>query len=483
MKQLQNGKALSLAAAKAAMSDKTARKYLDLAKLPSQVKLEHTWRTRKDPFVQHWQWVKELLQDNSGLEAKTIFAALQREFPGKYQDGQLRTLQRRIKLWRATEGPGQEVFFAQDYQPGQWSCSDFTDTGSVGVTICGEPFDHLVYHFVLPYSNWETGTICFSESIESLVRGLQDAFWQLGGVTKYHRTDRLTAAIKLDDPDVFTQRYQALQAHYGFEGRKTQPASPHQNGDVEQAHHRFKRALDQALMLRGSRDFSSRPQYEQFLRRVFDQRNSGRKVRLQREVAALEPLPGRRLEDYRRLQVKVSGFSTVRVMKNTYSVHSRLKGQTVQVRLYAEHLEVWYAQRKVDQMPRLRGEGRHLINYRHIIEQLLRKPGAFENYRYRDCLFPSSDFRTAYDLLCMEHGRTGGVKEYLKVLEQAARDSECGVQAALRSLIRGGSELTAEAVRRLMDSSRACDTIAQVEMVPLNLYGYDELLECREVIS
>ena len=145
MKQVQNGKALSLAAAKAAMSQKSARRYRDLAKLPSQVKVEHTWCTRPDPFAEDWQWIKALLQDNSGLEGKTIFAALQREFPGKYQDGQLRTLQRRIKLWRATEGPGEEMFFPQDYQPGQWSCSDFTDMGSVGVTICGESFDHCGY--------------------------------------------------------------------------------------------------------------------------------------------------------------------------------------------------------------------------------------------------------------------------------------------------------------------------------------------------
>jgi hypothetical protein len=105
------------AAAKAGMDDKTARKYRRLAKLPSEVRMEHTWRTRPDPFVEVWPRLEEQLALTPGLEAKTLFAALQRQYPGRFADGQLRTLQRRVKRWRAEQGPPREVFFAQVHHP------------------------------------------------------------------------------------------------------------------------------------------------------------------------------------------------------------------------------------------------------------------------------------------------------------------------------------------------------------------------------
>src|SRR5690606_15796915 len=143
-----------------------------------------------------------------GLEAKTLFEDLQRRYPAQFQDGQLRTLQRRVKQWRALEGPPKEVFFPQEHHPGELCQSDFTHMTALGVTIGGQRFEHLIYHFVLTYSNWETGTICFSESFESLSEGLQRALWQLGGVPKAHRTDRLSAAVHKDlSPEVFTDRY------------------------------------------------------------------------------------------------------------------------------------------------------------------------------------------------------------------------------------------------------------------------------------
>jgi len=205
MKLIQKEKTLSIAAAKAGMDEKTARKkYRRAGKLPSQMAKPHVWRTRKDPFWQVWPWVAENLKDNPGLEAKTLFEALQRDYPGRFPDGQLRTLQRHVKAWRATEGPSREIFFTQVYRPGEWSSSDFTSMNKLGITIAGQPFNHMIYHFVLPYSNWETGTICYSESFESLSQGIQDALWKLGGVTRYHRTDSLSAAVKnLSNPKEF----------------------------------------------------------------------------------------------------------------------------------------------------------------------------------------------------------------------------------------------------------------------------------------
>jgi hypothetical protein len=210
----------------------------------------------------------------------------------------------------------------------------------------------------------------------------------------------LTSAVqKLDHPDDFTQRYEGLLNHYGLEGRRTQPASPHENGDIEQRHHRYRKAVDQALMLRGSRDFESRMIYAAFLRNVQSQLNAGRTDRLAEELKVLRRLPTGRLDACRRLEVRVSSSSTIRVLHNTYSVHSRLKGEKVQVRVYAEYLDVFYAQRRVERLPRLRGKQRHLIQYPHIIEWLVRKPGAFADYRYRADLYPTSRFRRACDLL------------------------------------------------------------------------------------
>ena len=247
MKLIQSEDTLSLAAAKAGMDEKTARTYRRAGKLPSQLRAERSWRTWPDIFDEVWADLKHQLELNPGLEAKSLFQHLQRQHPGRFQDGQLRTLQRRIKRWRALEGPGKEVFFPQEHEPGALCQSDFTDLSGLGVTIQGVPFEHLVHHFVMTYSNWEAATICFSESFESLSAGLQNALWTLGGVPRAHQTDCLTAAVhKLDHPEDFTERYNALMRHYGLEPRKTNPASPHENGDVEQRHHRFYRALDQA---------------------------------------------------------------------------------------------------------------------------------------------------------------------------------------------------------------------------------------------
>ena len=263
MKLIQTEKTLAVAAAKAGMDEQTARKYRQAGRLPSQLQAEHTWRTRSDPFADVWHEVEDKLGHNANFEAKTLFEDLQRRYPGRFQDGQLRTLQRRVKIWRALEGPAREIYFAQIHEPGELGASDFTDMTSLGVTIQGQLFEHLIYHFALTYSNWETATICFAESFESLSHGLQNALWELGGVPKAHKTDCLSAAVRpLEHPEDFTDRYQALMRHYGLEARKTNPSSPHENGDVEQRHYRFRRAVDQALMLRGHRDFAERAEYD-----------------------------------------------------------------------------------------------------------------------------------------------------------------------------------------------------------------------------
>src|SRR5579872_1732672 len=428
---LAKGMSLRVAALKTGMDEKTARKYRRVGRMPSELSEGHWWRTRPDPFADVWSAVEKQLEENSGLQAKTLFAWLQREYPGRFQDGQLRTFQRGVRRWRATRGPGKEVYFSQVHEPGRLCASDFTHMTSLDVTIAGQRLAHMVYHFVLTYSNWEWASVCYSESFESLSEGLQRAVWELGGIPARHRTDRLSAAVNnLSESREFTERYRGLMEHYGLEKEKIQARQAHENGDVESSHRHFKEAVDQALMLRGSREFESQEAYTKFLGELLRQRNAGRQTRLQEERATLRSLPVRRYECWRRVRARVSVGSTLKVDRNTYSVPSRLIGEVVEVQVRTEELEVWFGGVLTERLPRLRGRGQERINYRHVIGWLVRKPGAFERYRYQADLFPTSRFRMAYDALA-EHLPDRAVREYLAILELAARDGEEQVDGAL----------------------------------------------------
>jgi hypothetical protein len=457
------------------MDPKTARKYLRSGKLPSEIPVDRNWRTREDPFHDVWEPLRDQLAVNPGLEAKTLFATLQRDYPGRFADGQLRTLQRRVKIWRLTEGPPREVFFAQRHEPGRLCASDFTHMTELGITVGGRSFPHMVYHFVLTYSNWEHATVCYSESFESLSEGLQNALWQLGGVPASHRTDSLSSAVNnMNDLDEFTNRYVRLLGHYGLKGERTQVGHGNENGDIEQRHHRFKRAVDQALMLRGSRDFTSLEEYRDFLKALIEQLNAGRRLRLAEEIAALRSLPERRTDAYKRELVRVDSGSLIHVDRSAYSVPSRLIGARVEARLYMEEVEIWYAQRKVETLPRLRGRGKHRIDYRHVIDWLVRKPGAFENYRYREDLFPTSRFRMAYDIL-VETGSSTAAKRYLEILELAAREGEARVNEALRVLLDRGAPIDGMEVERLLKAADQNPSVTEVTVAPVDLTQFDTL--------
>jgi hypothetical protein len=269
-----------------------------------------------------------------------------------------------------------------------------------------------------------------------------------------------------------------LLRHYKLEGQKIQTGKANENGDVEQRHYRLKRAVDQALLLRGNRDFGTVDQYKAFLRALLEQLNAGRRERLKAEMQYLRALPERRLESMKKERVRVDSGSLIYVDRNAYSVHSRLIGERVEARLSAEEVEVWYAGKLVERMPRLRGRGKHRVDYRHIIDWLVRKPGAFENYRYREELFPTSRFRMAWDALT-ELAPQSASKRYLALLEMAAKDGEALVDAALGHLFGqgelGAGKLTPEAVRRVLDEERPRPA-TQIDVAPVSLAGFDELL-------
>ncbi len=478
MSLLRQGIPQVTAAAKAGMSERTARKYVRSGREPSAAKVPHTWRTRPDPFAEVWPEVEALLRQDGGLQAKTVWGELDRRYPGRFSVGTLRTLQRRFNVWRAKSGADREVFFPQVHAPGEQAQSDFTDMRKLEVRIAGESFQHLLYHFVLTYSNWESVSICPSESFESLSAGVQTALWRLGGVPVEHRTDNLSAAthelVESRGRD-FTVRYRELIDHYGLRASRNFPGNAHENGDVESSNGGLKTAIDQRLRLRGSRDFASREAYEGFLEVCITARNATRRARIDEERRHLRALPVRRLPSYRELYATVSRSSSVRILNRSYSVSSRLRGCRLRVRLHAERIELEYRGEPVATMDRLVGREMHRIDYRHIIHTLVRKPGAFRNYVFREALFPGLEYRRAYDSLLAERSDQADL-DYVRILHLAATDGEEVVRAVLAGLLAGGVMPIYEIVREAVRGPRTPNGVPDLEMAPPDLSVYDRLL-------
>ena len=471
------GRTQEQAAARAGMSVRTLRRYERRGKLPSQIQEPRTYRTRPSPFAEDWAWIASQLERDPALQGTTLFGLLKELHPGRYQASQLRTLHRQIAAWRAQYGPGREVIFPQIHQPGEAAQSDFTYMNSLEVTLGGVPFPHLVFHLVLVYSNVEAIQICFSESYESLVEGIETCLWRVGGVPRQHRTDHLGAAIHplaAQERGQAKERYRRLMAHYNLEPTTNNLGVAHENGDVEQEHYRFKEAVDQALRVRGSRDFADRGAYDRFLQQLVSQRNLTREVRWAEERQALRPLPMTPLLACREVRVPVSRFSTIRVLQNTYSVPSRLIGTTLLVRVRSETLEVYHATAHLLSMPRLLGTGQHAIDYRHVIWSLVRKPGAFAHYRYRDDLFPSLTFRRAYDALNGQAPERAD-RHYVRLLHLAASTSESEIETALGLLLEQHIVPTFDVVRDLTRPP-ATQVVPQLSQPRLDLSVYDRLL-------
>jgi hypothetical protein len=478
-KKRMEGKTLEAAAAAAGMSERTARAW-QRGRLPSETERARTWRTRPDPFVDVWATEIEplLVADTEGkLEAKTIFEDLGRRKPGAFEAGQLRTLQRRVRDWRAQHGPDKEVYFPQEHPPGRMGSMDFTHATELGVTIAGELFVHLFFQLVLAFSGWRFVQLAYGETFEALLSGLQSGLWALGGVPERVRMDNLSAAtheLAKTGGRALTRRFADVVEHYGFSASRIRPGESHENGVVEKAHHLLKSALEQALILRGSRDFPSIEVYMAFVLRVVDETfHQGREARFAEERVALKPLPSRRMPEYTRVLVEVRKWSTIPVAKRIYSVPSRLMGHEVEARVFADVVEVWYAKKLVETMPRLRGESMHRIDYRHVIWSLVRKPGAFAAYRYREDLFPSLTFRRGYDALRERRGDRADV-EYVRILHLAASTGERAVEQALATLLERGEAFDYAAVKALAQPETPA--VPMLRIGAPDLGQYDALL-------
>lgn len=485
MEELSNGRTVEQASTKSAMHRNTGSKYRALGKLPSETCEPRTWRTREDPFAEDWPEMAGRLAEAPELEGRALFEDLMERKAGRYDPGQLRTFQRHVRRWRAQEGPPKEVFFPQAHRPGEAMQTDFTSADKLAIAIAGEPFPHLLCHSVLPYSNWEWACAARSESMLAIRRGVQTAVFRLGRVPEYHQTDNSTAATHdlRTGKRGFNEEYLALMRHLDMKPRTTEVGAKEQNGDVEALQGALKRRLRQHLLLRGSTDFESIDAYEAWLGQALERANALRTAKVREELAVMRPLQVERLAEYRELRVPVTSWSTIRVLHNAYSVPSRLIGETVTVRVQDYRIEVFLGTERQLETERVLGRNGRRINYRHIIWWLVRKPGAFARYRYREDLFPSLVFRRAYDGLVERLG--GGIKsdvEYLRVLYLAAATMEAEVEAALALLLAAGTTPTADAVKAVVDPAKP--TVPELLAPQIDLGSYDALLSsAREVTA
>jgi len=467
---------IGIAALRSGMHRNTARRYAEAGRTPSQERRPRTWRTREDAFAEDWEEVAARLKDAPELEAKALFEDLMRRHAGRYRQGQLRTFQRRVKQWRAECGPPREIFFPQEHRPGEAMQTDFTRAAKLGVRIAGEPFEHLLCQSVLPYSNWQSVVVCLSESMLALRRGTQEALFRLGRVPQWHQTDNSTAATHdlRTGKRGFNREYEELMEHLGMQPRTIAIGKSNQNGDVEALGGALKRRLEQHLLLRGSRDFANVEVYESWIGWVVGQANDLRSERLAEELAAMRPLARRRLPEHRERSVRVTSNGTIRVLNNTYSVPSRLRGERVVVRISEMVIEVFYGGRRQLAVERLLGEGKSRVDYRHVIWSLVKKPWAFARYRHRASMFPTLVFRRAYDALAEALPERQADLDYLRILHLAASTMQCEVEAALE-LVLGEDRLPRYEVVHALVSAREPEIPAMAPLA-VDLAAYDALL-------
>ncbi len=484
MKERKQGLRQTTAAAKAGISERSARR-IDRGQLTPGPNTDRYWRTRSDPLIDVWDsLLVPLLEESPSLLPSTLYEVLCDNYPERYGKTVLRTLQRRVKAWKVRFGPAKEVMFRQIQEPGRMGFSDFTRLKGLAITITGQPLDHLLYHYRLAYSGWCYVKVTLGgESYTALSTGLQNAFWRSGGVPVEHRTDSLSAAYKnRAEQDDLTVRYEELCRHYGLRPTRNNPGVSHENGVIESAHGHLKRRIEQALLLRQSRDFSSLEAYQQFIDGIIHRLNQRCRERFQEESQHLHPLPKRRTHDYAEHRIIVSRSSTFELKRTTYTVPSRFIGERLYVQLYDHELKLYHGHQWVLDLPRIyvppKQRGR-CVNYRHVIDALVRKPQAFRYSQIRDYLLPSEDYRRIWAYVD-EHLPAHQACRYIVRLLHLAATEDC--EQALGGYVLAGME------RRQLPDELACRQrfAPEAKVIPIiatrqhQLADYDRLIGLAE---
>ena len=483
-KQDRNHMTQVAAAARAGVSERSARRIEQSPSLPSQ-RPARAWRTREDPLAPVWDdEVVPLLRADPQLNAVTVLEELQRRHPGEYGDGVLRTLQRRVRQWRAVHGAEREVFFAQEHPPGRLALSDFTVCDDLDVEVGDAAFPHRLYQFALAHSGWRHAVVVTSgESFMALSTGLQGALWRLGGVPEEHRTDSLSAAFNnLAEQEELTHRYEDLCRHYGMRASRCNPGQSHENGSIESRHDSLKTALDQGLRLRGSRAFDDIAAYEAFVDEVVQRFNARVSRRLAVERAMLRPLPARRTAEYEEVPARVSKYGIFTVKTAKYTAPSQLIGHRLTVRLYERHVEGWLGGQLVLTVPRARyrhGEREaRQIDYRHLVSALKRKPGAFARWVLRDAAFPREVYRQTWQRLSAALPEREACKTIVGLLCLAAEGHEAQLAGELEQLIELDQLPDLHALSELLVPPKT--TMPEVTVQTAALSSYDALLEVAQ---
>jgi len=482
MERKRVGDTQAIAAARAGISERSARRLDKDPVLPGQRTAKPRGRTRPDPLEGVWDAeVVPMLRSVPFLRATTVLEELQARHPGLFADGVLRTLQRRIAHWRATEGPAVDLIFRQEHPPGHQALSDFTDGATLEVTIAGRSFAHRLYHFWLAFSGWQyVKVIQGGESFTALTEGLQEALWQLGGVPKTHRTDRLSAAYRnLRSEDDAAAGYQAFCDHYGLEPTRNNPGVAHENGSVEASHGHLKATLREALALRGSRDFADVAAYQAFVAEVIARKNARRRAEVALELEAMAPLPRFRTTDFSLASVTVTRSGTISVRNVLYTVPSRLAGSRLKVHIYDNRLVCWLGTTQVLELPRRHRHKRGgprvtVVDYRHLVGALVRKPQAFRHSVFREELFPRTVFRRAWEVLDARLDARRACRVYVGLLHLAAtRACEAALADHLETVLDEGGVPDLEAARRAVAPPPSA--IPEIAIPRPDLAAYDGL--------
>jgi len=479
----------AIAAARAGMSERTARRLEKDPRKPSE-RRPARGRTVPDPLEGVWESELEpMLETDPSLKPITLLHYLMRSHPKRFSDqGIRRTLERRVRDWKALRGPKRDVIFRQNREPGRLALSEFTDASKLGVTIAGEPFAHLLYHFVLAYSGWQFGRVVLGgESFAALSENLQDALWALGKVPGEHRTDSLSAAFKnlarAQQADL-TARYEALCAHYGMQPSRNNPGEAHENGAVEAHHGHLKDSRDQALILRGSRDFPDVASYQRVVDEVVARRNATRRGDLDAELRHMHPLPRQRTTDFSERVVTVLRTGGFWLRNVFYSVPSQLIGHRLRVHVHDARIEAYLGSTHVVTHPRRSvpdGQRGHVVDYRHVIHALKRKPQALAGSMYRDGLFPRSEYSRAWQALSAALSQKDACKRMVGLLAMAHEEAcEAELAGLIAAELRAGRLPEAGALRRRLRP--ASDLPADVPVALTAPAQFDALLSHREVV-